>query len=251
LTPEKVMELQQALGSDIMMPLDEPVSYPCSRAKAEEALARTTDWAKRSREGSRAKGQGPREKQLLFGIVQGSSYKDLRKRAVDDLCDIGFDGYAVGGISVGEPETLIYEVTAYTAGLLPENKPRYLMGVGTPLDLIEAVAMGVDMFDCVMPTRNGRNGTAFTRAGKLLLRNSKYTKDFTPIDKECGCFSCRNYTRSYIRHLFNTEEILGLRLVSLHNIYFYVMLMREIREAITQNKFCDYKKEFISLFQSS
>jgi queuine tRNA-ribosyltransferase len=235
LTPEKVVELQQGLGSDIMMPLDEPVSYPCSKTKAREALDRTLDWARRSKAI-----KGP---QLLFGIVQGSSYEDLRKEAAEELIKIGFDGYAIGGVSVGEGEDLIYEVTEYTAELLPEDKPRYLMGVGTPLDILEAVSMGVDMFDCVMPTRNGRNGTAFTRTEKLLLRNSKYTRDFTPIDKTCCCFTCRNYTRAYIRHLFNTEEMLGLRLVSLHNVYFYVMLMKEIRDAISKNQFAKYKKE--------
>jgi len=240
LTPQKVIELQQAFGSDIMMPLDEPVSYPCSRTTAEEALARTLDWANRSKKcHDELRVHNP----LLFGIVQGSSYKDLRSRAVDELVNVGFDGYAIGGVSVGEADDLIYEVTQYTAGLLPEDKPRYLMGVGTPLDILEAVSMGVDMFDCVMPTRNGRNGTAFTKKGKLLLRNSKYIADFTPIDDACGCYACTNHTRAYIRHLFNTDELLGLRLVSLHNIFFYAMLMKEIRDAISQNRFSAYKKE--------
>lgn len=238
LTPEKVIELQQILGSDIMMPLDEPVSYPCSKTKAREALDRTIDWARRSKSAAGDRGQ------LLFGIVQGSSYQDLRKEAAEKLVKIAFDGYAIGGVSVGEGEGLIYEVTEYTAEFLPEDKPRYLMGVGTPLDILETVSMGIDMFDCVMPTRNGRNGTAFTKAGKLLLRNARYTRDFTPIDSSCGCLACRNYTRAYIRHLFNTEEMLGFRLVSLHNIYFYVMLMKEIREAISKNMFSAYKKEF-------
>ncbi len=243
LTPEKVIELQQTFGSDIMMPLDEPVSYPCSKTKAKEALDRTIDWARRSKATA-----GGRE-QLLFGIVQGSSYQDLRKEAAEELAKIGFDGYAIGGVSVGEGEDLIYEVTEYTAEFLPEDKPRYLMGVGTPLDILEAVSMGVDMFDCVIPTRNGRNGTAFTKTGKLLLRNSKYTRDFTPIDEACGCFACRNYNRAYIRHLFNTEEMLGLRLVSLHNIYFYVMLMKEIRDAIAKEQFLGYKKEFEKIYK--
>ncbi len=237
LTPEKVIELQQTFGSDIMMPLDEPVSYPCSKAKAEEALKRTLDWAKRSKEVSKGE-------QFLFGIVQGSSYLDLRKRAVEELGNIGFDGYAIGGISVGEPEDLIYEITEYTAALLPEDKPRYLMGVGTPLDILEVVSAGVDMFDCVMPTRNGRNGTAFTKTGKLLLRNAKFTKDFKAIDEDCGCYACKNYTRSYIRHLFNTGELLGMRLVSLHNIYFYDMLVKDCRDAISKNSFSEYKMKF-------
>lgn len=241
LTPEKAVEIERALGSDIMMPLDEPVSYPCSKPRAQEALKRTIDWAKRS---VTAKGD-----QLLFGIVQGSSYRDLRKQAVEELVNIGFDGYAIGGVSVGEPDDLIYEVADYSAALLPEDKPRYLMGVGTPLDILECVSMGVDMFDCVMPTRNGRNGTAFTRSGKLLLRNAKYTRDFAPIDEACRCYTCKNYTRSYIRHLFNTEEMLGLRLVSLHNIYFYAMLMKEIRGAISENRLAEYKKGFIGVYK--
>jgi len=253
LTPEKVLELQQVFGSDICMPLDEPASYPCSKSRAEEALRRTVDWARRSKVkngDSPLRGQSPFfPSQLLFGIVQGSSYKDLRKQAVDELVDIGFDGYAIGGVSVGESDDLIYEVTDYTAKLLPENKPRYLMGVGTPLDLLNCVSMGVDMFDCVMPTRNGRNGTAFTRKGKVLLRGAQYTKDFAPIDESCGCYTCRNYTRGYIRHLFNTEELLGLRLVSLHNIYFYAMLMKEIRDSISKNSFLEYKKGFITAYK--
>ena len=248
LTPEKVVELQQGFGSDIMMPLDEPVRYPCSKMKAEEALKRTLDWARRSKGKLIAHSSELIAKQLLFGIVQGSSYRDLRKQAAEELVKIGFDGYAVGGVSVGESEGLIYEVTEYTAAFLPEDKPRYLMGVGTPQDLLEAVSMGIDMFDCVMPTRNGRNGTAFTGTGKLLLRNSRYIRDFTPIDEACGCFTCKNYTRSYIRHLFNTQELLGLRLVSLHNIYFYVMLMREIKEAISKDGFLEYKKGFEKLY---
>ncbi len=249
LTPEKVIELQQGLGSDVMMPLDEPVSYPAAKMKAEEALERTINWAKKSKAyyNSRINGVGAIHEsplQLLFGIVQGSSYLDLRKQAAERMVDIGFDGYAIGGVSTGESEDLMYEVTQYAAGLLPEDKPRYVMGVGTPMDILQMVSFGVDMFDCVMPTRNGRNGTAFTKTGKILLRNSKYTKDFTPIDRTCGCYACQNYTRAYIRHLFNTEEILGLRLVSLHNIWFYVMLMKEIREAISRNKFVEYKMVF-------
>ncbi|MDD5449177.1 MAG: tRNA guanosine(34) transglycosylase Tgt [Candidatus Omnitrophica bacterium] len=240
LTPEKVIELELGFGSDIIMPLDEPVSYPASKTKAEEALNRTLEWARRSKKAY----PSTMDHGLLFGIVQGSSYRDLRKQSADELIKIGFDGYAVGGISVGESEDLIYEVAAYTAEFLPKDKPRYLMGVGTPSDIVEAVAMGIDMFDCVMPTRNGRNGTAFTKKGRLLLRNSKFIRDFTPIDPSCGCFACRNYTRAYIRHLFNTDELLGLRLVSLHNIYFYVMLMKEIRDAILENRFTKYRQEF-------
>ena len=182
----------------------------------------------------------------MFGIAQGATYLDLRKEAVEKLVDIGFDGYAVGGVSVGEPNELVSEVAQYTLGLLPEKSPHYVMGVGTPVDIIEAVSRGADMFDCVMPTRNGRNGTAFTKAGKVVLRNSKYTDDFSVIEEGCGCSSCRGrYTKAYIRHLINSSELLGLRLVSLHNVYFYVKLMRDIRDAIQVGNFIKFKEEFL------
>lgn len=251
LTPEKVIEIQDALGSDIMMMLDECVHYPASRDYVEQSLALTTKWAKRSKEyfkGSRAKGEGPG--QLLFGIVQGSTYLDLRKKAVEDLLAIGFDGYAIGGVSVGEPQGLIYEVADYTASLLPEDKARYLMGVGTPPDMLEVIAAGIDMFDCVVPTRNGRNGQAFTWDGYLQLRNSEYKEDFRPIDASCECFTCRTHTRAYIRHLFNTEELLGLRLVSLHNIHFYVKLIKLSRNAIREDRFDNFKDEFLKKYNN-
>ena len=253
LSPEKVIEIQQILGSDILMTLDECVKYPASKDYVEQSLKLTTNWARRSKvcfEGARGKGQGAsEEKQLLFGIVQGSSYLDLRKKAVEDLLEIGFDGYAIGGVSVGEPEELIHEIAGYTASLLPEDKPRYLMGVGTPTDFMEAIAEGIDMFDCVVPTRNGRNGQAFTWNGELQLRNATFKEDFRPIDEGCGCFACQNHTRSYIRHLFNTEEILGLRLVSLHNIHFYVTLIEAARKAIEHDHFVAFKKEFVKNYR--
>lgn len=250
LTPEKVIEIQEALGSDIMMTLDECVHYPAARDYVEQSLELTTRWAKRSKEyykgqGSRVKGQGG---QLLFGIVQGSTYPDLRKKAVDDLLDIGFDGYAIGGVSVGEPEDLIHEIADYSASLLPEDKPRYLMGVGTPPDMLKAIANGIDMFDCVIPTRNGRNGQAFSWHGDLQLRNAEYKEDYAPIDETCECYTCRNHTRAYIRHLFNTEELLGLRLVSLHNLYFYVKLIKSAREAIKKDNFGKFKDDFIKAY---
>jgi queuine tRNA-ribosyltransferase len=182
----------------------------------------------------------------LFGIVQGSTYPDLRKRAVEDLVAIGFDGYAIGGVSVGEPEELIYEIAEYTAGLLPFDKPRYLMGIGMPQDLLEAISSGIDMFDCVVPTRNGRNGQAFTRYGDLQLRNASCKGDMKPIEEDCACYACLNHTRAYIRHLFNTEELLGLRLVSLHNLYFYAKIIRLSREAILEDRFDKFRKEFLS-----
>ena len=182
---------------------------------------------------------------LLFGIVQGGTYLDLRKQAVEKLLEIGFEAYAVGGVSVGEPENIKLEITEHTAGLLPADKPRYAMGVGTPMDILNSVSVGVDMFDCVMPTRHARNGTAFIKGGKLVLRNATYVKDNRIIEQGCECFSCRNnYTRAYIRHLINAGEILGIRLVSLHNIHFYVKLMENIRAAIRKDRFMQFKKEF-------
>ncbi len=241
ISPEKAIEIQEALGSDIMMTFDECVHYPAARDYAEQSLDLTTKWAKRSKESLRsAKGQ------LLFGIVQGSTYLDLRKRAVEELLAIGFDGYAIGGVSVGEPQSLIHEISSYTASLLPEEGARYLMGMGTPVDILQAISNGIDMFDCVVPTRNGRNGQAFTWNGELQLRNAEYKEDFSPIDMNCGCMACRVYTRAYIRHLFNTGEILGLRLVSLHNVSFYVKLIQKSRQAIKEDRFENFRFQFAS-----
>ncbi len=243
LTPEKVIEIQQTLGSDVMMPLDECVHYPAPRDYAEQSLALTTKWARRSRIFF-----ADDKRQLLFGIVQGSTYLDLRKRAAEDLVGIGFDGYAIGGVSVGEPRDLLYDITEHTAALLPEDRPRYLMGVGTPPDIVEAIARGADMFDCVVPTRNGRNGQAFTFDGDLQMRNAKHKEDQRPIEEGCDCYACRTYSRSYIRHLFNSEEILGLGLVSLHNLRFYVRLIQSAREAIAEDKFGSFRAEFIKKY---
>lgn len=237
MTPEKVIGFQKILGGDIIMPLDECLHYPVSRNNVEESLKTTFDWAKRSKK-ARA------TKQMLFGIVQGSTYLDLRKRAVEEIVGLDFDGYAIGGVAVGEPQDLIHEVTEYTASALPQNKARYLMGVGTPLDMLDAISEGVDLFDCVVPTRNGRNGQAFTWSGELQLRNAPFKEDFAPVDKKCACYTCRNHTRAYIRHLFNTDEILGLRLVSLHNIYFYVKLIETSRKAIKEDRFKKFVKDF-------
>ena len=248
LTPEKVIEIQQDLGSDIMMPLDECVHYPAARDYAEQSLELTAKWARRSREYFDERRKTKDERRKLFGIVQGSTYLDLRKKAAEELVNIGFDGYAIGGVSVGEPRDLMYEITEYTASLLPEDKPRYLMGVGTPPDIVEAIARGADMFDCVVPTRNGRNGQAFTPNGDLQLRNAKYKEDFKPIDGACDCYACKNHTRSYIRHLFNSEEILGLRLVSLHNIRFYVKLIQSARKAIAEDGFDSFRDGFIKWY---
>jgi len=256
LAPENIVDLQLQFGSDIIMPLDECVHYPAEKDYASSSLKLTTDWAERSKDrftkqGLQATGYRPqvissKKDPLLFGIAQGATYLDLRKEAVEKLVDIGFDGYAVGGVSVGEPDELANEIAQYTLGLLPEESPHYVMGVGTPVDIIDAVSEGADMFDCVMPTRNGRNGTAFTKSGKMALRNSKYTADFRPIEQGCACLCCKNgYTRAYIRHLINSSEILGLRLVSLHNIYFYVKLMKDMRAAIKAGTFSEFKERFL------
>ncbi|MDD4980334.1 MAG: tRNA guanosine(34) transglycosylase Tgt [Candidatus Omnitrophica bacterium] len=259
LTPEEVIRIQDDLGSDIIMPLDECVHYPSSRDQAEVAMKRTLDWAKRSkavigyRLSANTKHQTPNTKHqtLLFGIVQGATYEELRRECSERLIALGFDGYAIGGVSVGEPKNLSYNIVNFTVNFLPEDKPRYLMGVGTPKDIVEAVGLGIDMFDCVVPTRYGRNGTAFTSEGKLVVRNAPFAEDFRPLDKECSCYACKNFSRSYLRHLFNTEEILGLRLVSLHNIHFYLELMRRVREAIAEDQFEEFKKRFLDKYNSN
>ncbi|HAJ56958.1 MAG TPA: tRNA guanosine(34) transglycosylase Tgt [Candidatus Omnitrophica bacterium] len=239
LTPEDVVRVQLALGSDIMMPLDECVSYPVSFDEAQVALERTTLWAHRSK-----KEWEKEKKGVLFGIVQGSTYKDLRKRSLEELVEIGFPGYAIGGLSVGEPADLRYNILHGTVGYLPSTSPRYLMGVGLPQDILEAVSLGVDMFDCVVPTRYGRNGTAFTSRGKVTVRNGEFSRDQSPLDADCSCYCCRNFTRSYLRHLFNAGEILGLRLVSYHNIYFFLDLMKKARQAIKDGCFKEFKESF-------
>ena len=272
LKPEDIVDLQLGFGSDIIMPLDECVHYPAEKDYARASLKLTTDWARRSKkrfigtfpEGTLCQpslnsmmlqgvpsGNVPAAcRPLLFGIAQGATYLDLRKEAVEKLVEIGFDGYAVGGVSVGEPDELVGEIAQYALGLLPEESPHYLMGVGTPLDIIESVSEGADMFDCVMPTRNGRNGTAFTEKGKIVLRNAAYIDDFSVIENGCGCLACKGgYTRAYIRHLIGASEILGLRLVSLHNVYFYVKLMEDIQNAIISGSYSKFKEEFVKKYK--
>lgn len=245
-TPESVVDFQLTLGSDIMMPLDECVHYPATRDYVEDSVDLTIRWAKRSKDRLAERGSSS----ALFGIVQGSTYHDLREKCTNELVGLDLDGYSLGGIGVGEPTELINEITDYTAALLPEDKVRYLMGVGTPPDMLEAIAGGVDMFDCVVPTRNGRNGQVFTSSGEIQVRNAPFKDDFTPLDPECDCSVCKNYTRGYVRHLLNTGEILAVRLISLHNIYFYAKLIRLAREAINQNRFTEFKREFTGKFKS-
>jgi len=243
ITPESVVRFQQILGSDIMMVLDECVHYPCQRDYAQRSLKLTTDWARRSKAAFT-----DRSSSELFGIVQGGTYLDLRKQAVEEILDIDFDSYAIGGLSVGEPRELMYDILEFTVPLLPDDKIHYLMGVGTPQDILEAVDRGIDIFDCVVPTRNGRNGTAFTDKGKFSIRNARFKDDHSPVDEECACPCCKSYTRSYIHHLFNINEILGLRLLSLHNLTFYAKLMRNIRESIKESRFPRFKKEFLASY---
>lgn len=237
--PEKSMEIQNALGSDIMMCFDECTPYPSNYEYSKESMERTTRWAKRCKEYHKNT-----DKQGLFGIVQGGMFKDLRETSAKDLVDMDFPGYAVGGLSVGEPKDLMCDILEFTTPLLPKNKPRYLMGVGTPDYLFEAVIRGIDMADCVLPTRLARNGTVLTSHGKLVIRNAKYAKDFSKLDPECDCYACTNYSRAYIRHLFNVGEILGARLTTIHNLYFLIKLMENIREAIKEDRLLEYKEEF-------
>ena len=245
-TPVKVIQIQVDLGCDIMMPLDNVVGYPCSHEEAKVANDITLDWASKSKNIFKNIGSG----QALFGITQGSVYKDLRKESTKFLVDEGFDGFAFGGMSVGEPSAVMFEIIEEIIPLLPEDKPRYLMGVGTPTDLLEAIERGVDMFDCAIPTRNARNGCSFTSLGKVIIKNAIYKNDPGPLDPNCDCYTCRNYSRAYLRHLFNAGEILALRLNTYHNIYFYNKLMKDARNAISEGRFANFKKDFICKYQS-
>ncbi len=236
--PEEAINIQNHLGADIIMAFDECVAYPADYDYAKAALKRTTRWARRCKECHK------REDQSLFGIVQGSMFKDLRELSARELTDLDFPGYAIGGLSVGEPKDIMYDILEHTIPFLPEDKPRYLMGVGTPDCLIEGVIRGVDMFDCVWPTRIARNGTVMTSKGRVIVRDAKYERDFSPLDDNCDCYTCRNYSRAYIRHLIKVKEILGSRLTSIHNIYFLITLMKEIRQAILEDRLLDYREEF-------
>lgn len=239
ISPEKAIEIQTALGSDIMMAFDECAPFPADRDYVKKSLERTTRWAARCKAAHHNT-----ENQALFGIVQGGMYKDLREQSAKELLELDFPGYAVGGLSVGEPKEMMYEVLDYTVPLLPPGKPRYLMGVGTPDCLIEGVLRGIDMFDCVLPTRIARNGTAMTTVGKVVIKNKKYEEDFTPLDPNCSCYTCRNYTRAYIRHLCKENEILSARLLTTHNLYFLLNLMSGIRTAIENDRLMDFSKDF-------
>ncbi|OZV10701.1 tRNA guanosine(34) transglycosylase Tgt [Tissierella sp. P1] len=239
ISPEKSIEIQNSLGSDIMMCFDECTPYPATYEYAKHSMERTTRWAKRCKDYHKNW-----DKQGLFGIVQGGIYKDLREQSAKELVELDFPGYAIGGLSVGEPKELMCEILDFTTPLLPKDKPRYNMGVGTPDYLFESVIRGIDMADCVLPTRIARNGTVLTSQGKLVIRNAKYSRDFTKLDPECDCYACTNYSRAYIRHLFNVDEILGSRLTTIHNLYFLIKLMENIRNAIKEDRLLEYKEEF-------
>ena len=241
MTPESSMQVQRELGSDIVMIFDECTPYPATYEQAHDSMQLSLRWAKRSKD---AHADNP---SALFGIVQGGMYEQLRKISAHGLLEIGFDGYAIGGLSVGEPKDERDKVLEATLPELPSDKPRYLMGVGKPEDIVEAVKRGIDMFDCVIPTRNARNGFLFTRYGTLKIRNSQYQHDTRPIDEQCGCYTCQHYSRAYLRHLDKCGEILGARLNTIHNLYYYQELMRDIRAAIAENRFEQFVNEFYAL----
>jgi len=238
ITPETAIEIQEALGADIIMTFDECIPYPSTYDYTKTSMEMTTRWARRCKETHK------KERQSLFGIVQGGFFQDLRKISANDIVNIGFDGYAIGGLSVGETKLQMYETIDTVMPYLPEDKPRYIMGVGTPEDLIEGVMRGADIFDCVMPTRHARNGSLFTSEGIINIKNAPYTEDPEPLDKNCGCYTCRNYSRAYLRHLFMAKEMSVLRFNTIHNLYYYLNLMKNVREAIKEDRFLEFRKEF-------
>ncbi len=254
-TPEKVMEIQRVLGSDIAMVLDECVPYPSPYEYVKASMERTNRWAKRCLQVRQENDPA------LFAIVQGGMHRDLREKSAQTLVEMGFQGYAMGGLSVGEPKSMMLDVLEWTTSLLPEKTPRYLMGVGTPEDIIDAVMLGVDFFDCVLPTRNARNGTLFTSSGKLSIKQAQYAEDRRPVDETCACYTCRYYSRAYLRHLYLSKEILSSRLNTIHNLFYYINLLVKIREAIHEGRLLDFcrsrtsphrlEKEFSSHFQSN
>jgi queuine tRNA-ribosyltransferase len=264
LTPERAMEIQVMLGSDIAMAFDECTSYPAEYDYAVKSLELTTEWARRCKEYCESVKRRISETEIkrcedsenspiqsLFGIIQGGMYKDLRKRSLEELMDIGFNGYAAGGLSVGEPKEEMYEIIEFIAPLMPEDRPRYLMGIGDLVDVLVAVENGFDMFDCVMPTRNARNGTLFTSSGKISIKRTEFKTDSEPLDLDCNCYTCRNYSKAYLRHLFMSKEILSMRLNTIHNLYFYLDFFRKMREAINNRTFGQFKKHWEEIFRAT
>ncbi|GAB7386522.1 tRNA guanosine(34) transglycosylase Tgt [Bacillaceae bacterium] len=243
ISPEKAIEIENALGADIIMAFDECTPYPAEREYVRESLERTTRWAERC-----LKAHARPDEQALFGIVQGGMYFDLRAQSAKEITSLDFPGYAIGGLSVGEPKEMMYEVLEHTVPLLPENKPRYLMGVGSPDALLDGVIRGIDMFDCVLPTRIARNGTCMTSVGRIVIRNAKYARDFGPLDPNCDCYTCRHYTRAYLRHLIKADETFGIRLTTYHNLYFLLRLMEKIREAIREDRLQEFRDHFFAQY---
>ncbi len=254
LSPEKSIEVQQVLGSDIMMCFDECAAHPSSHAYVARSMKMSMHWAERCKlthkQAQQAHTDLVNPHQQLFGIVQGGMYKDLRTESVQHLREVGFDGYAIGGLSVGEPKPMMLEILVHTAPLLPEDAPRYLMGVGTPRDIVRGVGLGIDMFDCVMPSRNARNGSLFTWQGKITIKNARYKSDARPVEENCGCYTCRTFSRAYLRHLFVAKEILASILNTIHNLHFYLDLMAHIRKAITENTFATFREQFEKKFST-
>ena len=245
LTPELSIEIQNKLDSDIAMSFDECIPYPATYEYTKKSTERTLRWAKRGKDAHK------NENQSLFGIVQGGEYEDLRKYSALETVKMDFDGYSIGGTSVGEGKEIMYKMVDYAVKYLPEDKPRYLMGVGEPIDILEGIERGIDMFDCVLPTRLARHGNAFTKEGKINLKNAKYKTDFTPIEEDCDCYTCKNYTKSYVKHLINCNESLGGTLLSIHNIRFLIKLTEDTRKAIEENNFKKFKEEFINKYKNN
>ncbi len=250
-TPENVIGIEAALGADIIMTFDDCAAYPVERPEAFASCRRTAEWARRCRSAFDSLERGPDHRQYLFGISQGSVFRDLRRESAREICDIGFDGYAVGGLSVGEPREQTWEVLSDVLEIFPAGSPRYLMGMGFPDELVTAVGLGVDMLDCVLPTRLGRNGTFFTRSGRHTITNARFAGDRAPLDPECDCYACRSFSRGYIRHLHMTGEILGVRLTTLHNLRFYLYLMDTIRESIGTGRFEEWSNGFLDTYNNS
>lgn len=250
-TPESVVDIETALGSDIMMPLDECTPYPCPYEYAKRSSALTLRWAQRAKKRFAALNGVRAAPQALFGIVQGSAYEDLRIESAKRLVDMGFDGYAIGGLSIGEPKSTMGDVIDTTLACLPEDRPRYLMGAGTPEDLVDAVARGLDMFDCVIPTREGRNGALYTPYGRVNINNARFREDESPIDETCGCYACRTFSRAYLRHLYQAGEILGPRMGTLHNVHFFVHLLKTMRSAIIEGRFVEWKTRFLTQYRNN